>query len=219
VFDCSDAVTSVAPLTATSTLAGCYRPRAAALDLASDAELGQALINGHPDAPRVAWRRFLPLVLRLVRRSLGNRGENEDVAQTVFMCFFRRVHTLRDPVALRAFLIGVTLRVAREEQRKRRKLCERARYATEPLDNDTLGIAADAIPSHAFSKLNALVRRLRHREQAAFMMRFVQGMEAAEIAGALGVSEPTARRSFSRAHRLVSKWAEHDPFLVDYVQT
>lgn len=189
------------------------------LDLASDAELGQALIDGHPDAARVAWRRFLPLVQRLVRRSLGSRGENEDVAQTVFLCFFRRVHTLRDPVALRAFVIGVTLRVSREELRRRRKLCERARQVTEPLDNDTQGAAATAIPSHAFNKLHALVRRLRHREQAAFMMRFVQGMEAAEIAGALGVSEPTARRSFSRAHRLVSKWAQRDPFLVDYVPT
>lgn len=219
MFDCSDSVSSVAQATTSTAVASCYSARAELLDVASDAELGQALIDGHPDAPRVAWRRFLPLVQRLVRRSLGSRGENEDVAQTVFLCFFRRVHTLRDPIALRAFVIGVTLRVAREEARKRRKLCEKARQAAEPLDNETLGAAANAIPQLAFSKLHALVRRLRHREQAAFMMRFVQGMEAAEIAGALGVSEPTARRSFSRAHRLVSKWAQHDPFLVDYVPT
>lgn len=188
------------------------------LDSVSDAELGQALLDRHPDAPRVAWHRFLPLVQRLLRRSLGSQDENEDVAQTVFSCFFRRVHTLRDPIALRAFVMGVTLRVAREEQRRRRKSCERARLAAEPLDHERVGVPPSAVPRHAFTQLLALLGRLRHREQAAFMMRFVQGMEALEIAGALGVSEPTARRSFSRAHRLVLKWAERDPFLVDYVR-
>jgi hypothetical protein len=43
-------------------------------------------------------------------------------------------------------------------------------------------------------------------------------METAEVAEALGVSEPTARRSFSRAHRLVVSWAQHDPFLVEYLR-
>ena len=45
----------------------------------------------------------------------------------------------------------------------------------------------------------------------------VEGMDCAEVAEALGVSEPTARRSFSRAHKQVMTWAQHDPFLVDYL--
>jgi RNA polymerase sigma-70 factor (ECF subfamily) len=186
------------------------------LTLATDAELGQALMTGHPDAPSVAWRRFLPLVRRMLRRTLGDRNEVEDVAQAVFLCFFRRVHALRDPLALRAFVIGIALRVVHEEVRRRRR--QRRDAQTQALEDDHVVVAADAVPKHAFANLHRLVQRLKHRERAAFMLRFVQGLDTAEVAEALGVSEPTARRSFSRAHRLVMTWAQHDPFLVDYLR-
>lgn len=186
------------------------------LTLATDAQLGQALITGHPDAPTVAWRRFLPLVRRMLRRALGDRNEVEDVAQAVFLCFFRRVHSLRDPLALRAFVIGIALRVVHEEVRRRRR--QRRDAQTQALEDDHVVVAADAVPKHAFANLHRLVQRLKHRERAAFMLRFVEGLDTAEVAEALGVSEPTARRSFSRAHRLVMTWAQHDPFLVDYLR-
>jgi RNA polymerase sigma-70 factor (ECF subfamily) len=188
-----------------------------ALSQASDADLGRALLAGDPAAPVVAWKRFLPLVERMLRRSIGSRGENEDVAQTVFLYFFRRVHTLRNPVALRAFVIGVTLRVARGEVRRRQKYAERARCRSEPLDHEALGSAADAATQYAFKNLCRLVRRLRQRERDAFVMRFVEGRDAAEIATLLGVSEPTARRSFSRAQEHLRRWAERDLYLTDYI--
>jgi RNA polymerase sigma-70 factor (ECF subfamily) len=217
VLACSYSVTTDIPLAITRRVDVFQKSRSAPLALATDADLGRALVEGHPDAPHVAWRRFLPLVTRMLRRSISGGGETEDIAQAVFLCLFRRVHTLRNPLALRAFVIGVTLRVMREELRRRRKPSERARRHSEPIHSETMGHAGDAIPKHAFNNLCQLMRRLKQRERAAFVMRFVQGMDAAEIAGALGVSEPTARRSFSRAHKLVSKWAQHDPFLVDYV--
>jgi RNA polymerase sigma-70 factor (ECF subfamily) len=185
---------------------------------ASDADLARALIAGDPEAPSIVWRRFLPLVEHVLRKTIGGACETEDVAQAVFLCVFQRVHTLRDPVALRGFVVGVTVRVAREELRRQRKQVERSKHRREPIHSDTLGVAADAAPKHAFRKLLRLMRRLKRRERAAFVMRFVQGMEASEIAGALGISEPTARRSFSRAHKFVSKWARLDPFLSDYMR-
>jgi RNA polymerase sigma-70 factor, ECF subfamily len=184
--------------------------------LATDAELGRALVAGHPDAPAIAWRRFLPMVRRMLRRTLGAKNDIEDVAQAVFLCFFRRVHSLRDPLALRAFVIGITLRVVHEEVRRRRR--QRRDAQVQAYEDDTATVAADAVPKHAFNNLQRLVQRLKHRERAAFMLRFVEGLDAAEVAEALGVSEPTARRSFSRAHRLVMTWAQRDPFLVDYLR-
>lgn len=86
------------------------------------------------------------------------------------------------------------------------------------LEDDSVAVAADAVAKHAFANLYRLVQRLRRRERAAFTLRFMQGMDCAEVAEALGVSEPTARRSFSRAHKQVMTWARHDPFLVDYLR-
>jgi len=47
--------------------------------------------------------------------------------------------------------------------------------------------------------------------------RFVEGMTVTQIATAMHISEPTARRSFSRAWTRMQKWAAADPFLNDYL--
>jgi RNA polymerase sigma-70 factor, ECF subfamily len=211
----SSSLAAPAPSASPASLPRIVAPRT--LALASDEELGRALLAGHPEAPRVTWQRFLPLVKRMLRRALCSTSEVEDVSQTVFLCLFRRVHTLRDPVALPAFVVGITLRVVHEEVRRKHKLTWGTRHAGY-LQSETPGVSADAIPKHAFNNLYQLVRRLKAREQEAFVLRFVEGMDASEIADALGVSEPTARRSFSRAHKLISQWARRDPFLVDYVR-
>ena len=51
----------------------------------------------------------------------------------------------------------------------------------------------------------------------SFVFRFVEGMSAEEVAQALGVSVPTARRSFTRAWQRVTYLAQLDPFLEGYV--
>lgn len=153
----------------------------------------------------------------MLRKALCSTSDVEDVSQSVFFCLFRRVHTLRDPLALRAFVVGVTLRVVHEEVRRKHKLAWGTRHPGY-LQGETSGVSADAVPKHAFNNLYQLVKRLNARERDAFVLRFVEGMEASEVADALGVSEPTARRWFSRAHKLISQWARHDPFLVDYIR-
>ena len=70
----------------------------------------------------------------------------------------------------------------------------------------------------AFGRFVALLRKLAERERATFVYRFVEGMTVAQVAVALNVSEPTARRSFSRAYARMQKWAARDPFLYDYLQ-
>jgi hypothetical protein len=42
-------------------------------------------------------------------------------------------------------------------------------------------------------------------------------MDAPEVAAALGVSIPTARRAFSRAQMRMTLWAGRHPFLSDYL--
>jgi RNA polymerase sigma-70 factor, ECF subfamily len=187
------------------------------LALASDADLGRALIAGHAHAPGVAWQRFQPMVERMLRRALDGSSDLEDVEQAVFLCLFTRVHTLRDPVALRAFVIGITLRVVHEEVRRKHRVPWAARHSNR-VQGDTVAVASDTASKHAFANLYRLVWRLKPRERDAFVLRFMEGMDSDEVAHALGVSKPTARRSFSRAYKLVLQWARHDPFLVDYMR-
>lgn len=181
----------------------------------SDAELVAALVQGRPEAYRTVWDRFSPLVGGVLRRSLGP-DELEDVQQEVFSCLFRRMSTLRDPLALRPFVIAITLNTVKYERRRRRR---RARVGLIP-DPAQLNVADRDQPASklAFARFTRLVRQLAAREQATFVYRFIDGMTLSQIAKAMHISEPTARRSFSRAWARMQKWAARDPFLNDYLQ-
>lgn len=187
-----------------------------ALADADDATLASALIAKEKAAPRVAWSRFAPLVRRILRRSLGPQHDVEDIVQDVFLCLFERVHTLRDPVALKAFIIAITVRTARYEIRRARvrRWVGLSRTAELP---DLRVVNADTSSQHALIHFYETLNRINERDRTAFVLRFVEGMEAAEVAAALDVSVPTARRCFTRAWERVTFFAKRDPFLVDYL--
>jgi len=186
------------------------------LSLADDATLARALIEKKAAAPRVAWTRFSPLVRRMLRRSLGPQHEVEDVVQNVFLCLFQRVHTLRDPVALKAFVIAITVRMIRYEVRRARvrRLVGLSHTSELP---DLRVVNADSGSRQALIHFYRTLDRLNARDRTAFVLRFIEGMEAAEVATAMDVSVPTARRCFTRAWERVTLLAQRDPFLVDYL--
>lgn len=190
--------------------------QAPSLAEADDATLARALIAKQGGAPRVAWTRFAPLVRRILRRSLGPQHDVEDIVQDVFLCLFERVHTLRDPVALKAFVIAIAVRTVRYEIRRARvrRWVGLSRTAELP---DLRVVNADSSARHALIHFYRALDRINERDRTAFVLRFIEGMEAAEVAEALDVSVPTARRCFTRAWERVTFFAERDPFLVDYL--
>jgi RNA polymerase sigma-70 factor (ECF subfamily) len=183
---------------------------------ATDAELAVALTERRPDAYRVAWERFSPLVLGVLRRGLGG-DELDDARQEVFSCLFRRVDTLREPQSLRPFVIAITFNIIKYERRRRRR---RGRVALRP-DPAQVSLADDgrqAPASYALIRFTRLLRKLAARERATFVFRFIEGMTVPQVAEALNISEPTARRSFDRAWSYLHKWAARDPFLNEYLE-
>jgi RNA polymerase sigma-70 factor, ECF subfamily len=158
----------------------------------------------------------MPMVRSKVRRVFGSGGDSEEVVQEVFLCLYRRVHTLRDPVALRAFVMAVASRTVSHERRRRRLRFPQA-LESEERGAEELRVPANPAAKHAFASLKRLISRLRQRDREAFVLRFIEGMDAAEVAAALGVSAPTARRSFSRASKRITLWAGRDPFLADFM--
>src|SRR4051812_27637309 len=72
-------------------------------------ELVAALGRGEPWAAQEVWDRHAGSVRRLMARALGPRPEVEDLTQEVFMRVFSRIGALRDPGALREFVIAVAV--------------------------------------------------------------------------------------------------------------
>jgi RNA polymerase sigma-70 factor (ECF subfamily) len=182
----------------------------------SDADLARALLANRAEAAILVQQRFRPVIRGLLRRALGTSAESEDVEQDVFLNVFSTIHGLREPSALRAFVITITKRTLGHALRRRRARAHLA-VDTEPQESQLIGEIGDAAARHAFFHFQHLLERLRERERQAFFLRFVAQREAEEIATALGVSLPTARRLFARASRRMLVWARRSQFLGEYV--
>jgi RNA polymerase sigma-70 factor (ECF subfamily) len=188
----------------------------AALTEVNDADLARALIGGHPDAPRAIWIRFAPLVRRLVRRSLGPDQGVEDLVQDVFASLFEKPQRLREPAAFRSFLMSITLNHARYELRRRRVRRWVGLSQSSELP-DIRVVESNPEAREALVRFYRILDGLRTRDRLAYVLRYVEGMEVADVARAMNTSVPTARRCFARAHERVSLLASRDPFLTEYL--
>jgi RNA polymerase sigma-70 factor, ECF subfamily len=193
-------------------------PEAARVDLfqADDAALARALVARHPDAPRAIWTRFSALVRRIVRRSLGSQQDVEDIVQDVFTTLFTKPSLLREPASLRAFIVSVTLHNISYELRRRRVRRWVGIAPTSELP-DIRVVESNPESREALTHFYGILDRIRTRDRLAFVLRYVEGMEVADVAAALETSEPTARRCFTRAYRRVALLAVRDPCLCEYL--
>jgi RNA polymerase sigma-70 factor (ECF subfamily) len=183
------------------------------LTRAGDAALVRALVANEPGGFQRLWQRFYPIVSRRLRRSLGASFEIDDLVQEVFLTLLGSIHRLRAPEALSAFVLGITRHAVSRELRR----LSHVNMEVDPSEIHAIGVR-DAASHHAFVHLEIVLGRLNERDRHAFTLRYVEGMSADEVAGALGVSVSTARRCFARAWKRVVYFADRNPFLSDYLE-
>ncbi len=190
-----------------------YLPGATLAD-ADDPALVRALMAGDPRATREAWRRFGPLVRRLVMRTLGPQADLDDMTQEVFITFFDRVKTLRDPRTVSAFIMSITTFKIRHHLRWRWL----RRWLVMPGDVETLDLRASQ-PSgdarEAVGRLFVLLDRLSPLDRTAFTLRFIEGMELREVATVLEVSLATTKRRLVKSWQRLAVMVREDPALVE----
>jgi RNA polymerase sigma-70 factor (ECF subfamily) len=187
------------------------------LSAIDDAGLVRATLAGDPRAPGALWDRHARLVHRILRRSLGQQDEIEDLVQEVFLSLFRRLPTLRDPKALPAFLIAITTHVLRHELRRRW-----VRRCMTLGVNEDIGVEQrvehpNPEARQAVSRLYGILDRLGSEERLAFVLRFIEGMELTEVAAALGLSLATTKRRLVRARARFDHHIARDPGLAPYL--
>jgi RNA polymerase sigma-70 factor (ECF subfamily) len=182
-----------------------------------DATLVHKLVDQHPDAARLIWQRFAPMVHRILRRSFGPDEDVEDLAQEVFMCVFQKASTLREPQALKAFVITVTAFTVRGELRRRwsRRWLRRQGSSTGSVGQ--LVFHQDIESREALRRFYLILDRVGVQDRTAFVLRFIEGMPLEDVAVALDVSVATAKRRLARAWDRVVLLAERDTALVDYL--
>ncbi len=181
-----------------------------------------ALVAGvrarEPGAAGRMWDRYASLVRRILRRLLGP-VDAEDGVQDTFLRLFRDLDSLRDPAALRSFLIGITLNVAKSELRRRRAkrwlLLSEDGIVAEPEATD----ADDGHePRAAVQRLYRVLDGVSYERRAVFVLRYVEGLDLAELSAVLDCSLATTKRRVADAARRVCALAAADPLLAPYLE-
>src|SRR3954470_13600622 len=188
----------------------------AALEESDDAELARALIARDPQAPRALWRRYAPMVFRMLRRALGPGHDVEDLAQEVFLCVLEKLPTLREPKALKAFVISITVLTTRSELRR---LWVR-RWIRLSNKGDATGKAVvhlDTDAREALGRFYGVLDRINAQDRTLFVLRFMEGLGLLEVAAAGGLSLATTKRRLARAWAKVILLVERDPVLSQYL--
>lgn len=183
--------------------------RAVELAACADDDLALALIAGERRAGAELWRRYSTLVFRLLLRQLRSREEAHDMTQEVFCQILRSVRTLREPALLRSWVISVALRTMKWQMRKRRLWAwvglSEASAEIEPSTD-----SRDTEAHHMVRQFLRILDTVDERGQTIFVLRYVEGLELAEIAAATHVSLATVKRDLVRvSQRLSEKVAGH----------
>jgi RNA polymerase sigma-70 factor (ECF subfamily) len=187
-------------------------------DRLGDSELVSAVARGDTAAAGVAWDRYSHVVRGVLRSNLGVDAAVEDLLQEVFIAFLRGASEVRDPSALRAYLVSVAVRLVLVELRRRRvrrwvMLSPKGQVPEVPSP------PTDLDGTLALRGLYRLLEALPARRRVAFVLRHVHGLEVTEVAAALEVSESTVKREVSRARRaIVARARRSEPSLWEYVQ-
>jgi RNA polymerase sigma-70 factor (ECF subfamily) len=180
-----------------------------------DEDLVGALRAGDPEAPAALWARYSPSVGRVLAKALGPSLEIEDLTQEVFLRVFGRLPSLRDPTALRAFVLAVAMNVLKWELR-RRWIGRRVLLSFTGTLPDIESTSTDAEARQALRRCYRILDSLPTKERMAFVLRYMEGMTIDEVAAALNVSISTAKRWVNRGAAKIGEQVSEDPDLCSF---
>jgi RNA polymerase sigma-70 factor (ECF subfamily) len=147
------------------------------------------------------------MVQRTAYRLLGRIEDAQDAAQEVFLRLFRNLDRIDGDA--KAWLYRVTVNVCNDHYRRRKLVVEmdveRAGHAPDPADP-----APDALRVLTLEERKRLVMEglatLAAREREAVVLRDIEGLSTAEVAGILGVEEVTVRSQIFSARVKLAKY-------------
>jgi RNA polymerase sigma-70 factor (sigma-E family) len=121
----------------------------------------------------------------------GDWHRADDLAQTAFVALHRKWLTIREPAAVDAYVRRILVRAAIDESRRPWR---RERAVSEP--PEPVGWTGSEGPTEQIATRHTLVDALRQlppRQRAVLVLRFLEGLDVAATAQALGCREGTVK--------------------------
>ena len=127
----------------------------------------------------------MPVLLASARLALSNEAEAWDAVQSTVEAALKNAESLREPAALRYWLLAIQSRqILRMRRRARRALS---------LDIAQLGFPSSPGPSLDGLAVRDALALLPLRIRTAVVLHYMVGQTIAEVAGSMGVSENTVK--------------------------
>jgi RNA polymerase sigma-70 factor (ECF subfamily) len=180
-----------------------------------DEELVEGVISGRADAASALYERHVEGIRRLVFRLMGPDTEIEDVVHDVFLRALESIARLRDPAALRPWLIGIAIRVVRI--RIQRRMRQRWLKVMPPENVPDVATTPDMSHGEALRDVYGILQQLPPDERIALVLHRVEGLALEEAAATCDTSLATFRRRLARAETKFFARAEKKPALATWL--
>lgn len=171
----------------------------------TDAELVERARAGEPWADGAIYRRYGSFLANVAARMLRSRSEAEDVLHDVFVDILTELPSLRDPSALKPWLLRRV--VHRVHRRFRRRRWWRL-LGKEPARELTLeSLASPGCPPEVrveLSELDRALDTLPDRQRIAWVLHRIEGEPLATVALVCDVSLATAKRDLAAAQNAIA---------------
>jgi len=163
----------------------------------SDEELMAAYVAGDHTAFAALFRRYAPMLLRLMHHRINRRQDADDLVQQTFLQLHRSRHDFRAGAALRPWLFTIALNLRfqyfRESGRRRETMLD---AATIQSARTILDAPQDGVDHSQEIKL--ALTKLPSDQREVIVLHWLEGLSFAEVSRAVGASVNAVK---VRAHR------------------
>jgi RNA polymerase sigma-70 factor (ECF subfamily) len=133
----------------------------------------------------MALTRHTPILLASARALVRNEADARDLVQTTLEVASRKLGDLRDPAAMKSWLLTIQVR---EAFRLRRRLARMVH-----LNPEVAELPTSPGPNPDVIALRAALPKLPPRARTAIVLHYLAGLPVSEVARAMAISENTTK--------------------------
>jgi RNA polymerase sigma-70 factor, ECF subfamily len=175
----------------------------------SDEEVVKRVLAGETALYEIIMRRHNQRLYRAVRAILGNDGEVEQVMQDAYVAAYTHLEQFAQRSKFSTWLTKIAIYEALARKRKQSRFVELDSIEEKDKGYSIMLVSKErdpeqqAIAEELRDVLESSIEELPQRYRSVFVLREIEGMDTAETAESLGISQETVKTRLHRARGLV----------------
>ena len=170
-----------------------------------DEEIVQRVRGGEPGLFEIIMRRYNQRLYRAARAITGDDAEAEDVVQAAYVRAWSNLDQFSGRASFATWLTRITVHEALARLRRRRRFVN-IEDAMPMLSSSAPGPEECASDGELAQALEAAIDALPEVHRSVFMLRDVEGLDTAETAACLEISQQTVKTRLHRARTLLRNY-------------